>query len=169
MSGVLATPFIARFTGAAGELPGEALGGNAQFLQVRVGASQVRARGIGTVKPGENVTLLVRPAATTIMDSGSDRVRPPTNVLTGTVVDVAFRGRGYDHVVVGEAGTLSAVHSTKPHPRGQPVQVALDPDGCLAYTAMKNVSGDDGKLTAVTIAKSEHDLQFAGSVPKGNP
>jgi hypothetical protein len=49
----------------------------------------VRARGIGTVTPGEHVTLLVRPAATTITDSGSDRVRTPTNVLTGTVVDVA--------------------------------------------------------------------------------
>jgi hypothetical protein len=93
----------------------------------------------------------------------------PTNVLTGTVVDVAYRGRGYDHVIAGEAGTLSAVHSTKPHPRGQRVHVALDPDSCLAYTEVKHLTGDDEKLTTVTITKSETELQLAGSAsPRRN-
>ena len=54
-------------------------------------------------------------------------------MLTGTVTDVAYRGRGYDHVVVCGTQTLSAVHSTHPYPRGTQVPVALDADGCLAF------------------------------------
>ncbi|WP_377273934.1 TOBE domain-containing protein [Peterkaempfera sp. SMS 1(5)a] len=60
----------------------------------------------------------------------------PGQSLTGTVTDTAYRGRGYDHVVELPDGTpLTGVFDKQPHPRGTPVRVTLDPDGCFAYPA----------------------------------
>ena len=39
-----ATPFVARFTGVAGELPGTVLADDGQFVTVRLGPAVVRAR-----------------------------------------------------------------------------------------------------------------------------
>jgi hypothetical protein len=72
----------------------------------------------------------VRPAATTVLPAV---VPAPHGSLAGTVVDVAYRGRGYDHVVTGPAGTLAAVFDQRSRPRGSTVEIALDPAGCVAY------------------------------------
>ena len=93
--------------------------------------------------------MLVRPAATTLTASSNTG----GGMLTGTVIDVAYRGRGYDHVIACQAGTLSAVFDARAHPRGSTVHVALDPERTIAH-----VNGDTDtartieELTAVTIS-----------------
>jgi hypothetical protein len=54
-------------------------------------------------------------------------------LLAGKVVDVAYRGRGYDHVVAVRNGTLSSVFGEQAWSRGTEVHVALDPEGCIAH------------------------------------
>ncbi|MGC8466039.1 MAG: TOBE domain-containing protein [Acidimicrobiales bacterium] len=54
--------------------------------------------------------------------------------LRGVVRDVAFRGRGYDHLVeVGGGKTLAGVFHIERHERGAEVLVGLDADGCLVF------------------------------------
>jgi ABC-type Fe3+/spermidine/putrescine transport system ATPase subunit len=125
-----ATPFVARFTGLAGELTGLVTQTEGQFAVVRTGDHRLRARAAGPLKTGDSVQVLVRPAATRIL---SDDAVPAEGIVSGTVVDVAYRGRGYDHVVMGEYGTLTAVFDEQARTRGTKVQVALAPDGCVVH------------------------------------
>ena len=61
------------------------------------------------------------------------RIRSCESALTGRVVDVAYRGRGYDHVVACAGGTLSSVFDANRWPRGAGLTIQIDPDGCVAY------------------------------------
>ncbi len=162
-----ATPFVARFTGVAGELLGTAVHAAGHYAHIRLDDQDViRARCIGTVAVGDLVRVLVRPAATRIAaDVPARSSEPATNVLAGSVTDVAYRGRGYDHVVaVGEA-SLSAIFDPAAHPRGTRVTVDLDPDHCLAYTDSRDVerSRHEMSLTTVTLG-SESQREAADLV-----
>jgi len=67
------------------------------------------------------------------------------------VVDIAYRGRGYEHVVHTDCGRLTAVFADLPRARGSDVRVQLAADGCHAYPPSTLGSGDryDVDLTAV--------------------
>jgi len=128
-----ATPFVARFTGLAGEVTGRVLDRRDAAVTVEVGAGVLTAQWQGRPAPstGTQVQVLIRPAATAIHTGA-----PTTpNLLAGTVVDVAYRGRGYDHVLRTAAGPLSGVFHPHSHPRGTALTVRLDPAGCLAFPA----------------------------------
>jgi iron(III) transport system ATP-binding protein len=143
-----ANAFVARFTGLAGELPGRVVSVSDGEAVVATTNSRIRARCDRTLKPGEDAVVLVRPAATTLTASSN----VGDGVLTGTVIDVAYRGRGYDHVIACEAGTLSAVFDTAAHPRGSTVHVALDPTRTMAHaTGDRDALSTVEELTAVTI------------------
>jgi len=149
-----ATPFVARFTGLAGELPGQVVGVDGDTAVVHVPGCPLRGKVIADVAVGDPVTLAVRPAATRILganDFGSQWS------LAGTVTDVAYRGRGYDHVVSCAAGVLTAVFDSHPRTRGTRVEVALDPDGCVVYPSPAAAPGNnsyDSNLTTVTLKTS---------------
>ena len=86
-------------------------------------------------------------AATTILAPGAVA---SCGSLPGNVTDVAYRGRGYDHVVTGPAGTLSAVFDPCSRPRGSAVEVAVEPGGCVAYpTGEPAVSERYGKEVTI--------------------
>ena len=122
--------FVARFTGSAGEFPGRVVRVSDGHVDVAVGeGSTLRARQGGDLTVGAEVRVLVRPAATRVVVEASGAGA----ALTGTVVDVAYRGRGYDHVVACAGGTLSSVFDPNRWPRGAGLTVQLDPDGCVAY------------------------------------
>jgi iron(III) transport system ATP-binding protein len=54
--------------------------------------------------------------------------------LVGTVSDVAFRGRGYEHAVELHEGTrLSGIFSEQRVGRGDTVALRLDTGGCLVF------------------------------------
>ena len=136
-----ASPFVARFTGLAGELPGEvadATPGPGGAVAVRTAAGVVTAvPGGGRPLTGGAVRVLVRPAAVTLArdpDPAGRAAEPPTGGPVGTVVDTAYRGRGYDHVVELPGGArLTGIFDRAAHPRGTSVHLLLDPEGCFAF------------------------------------
>lgn len=125
-----ATPFVARFTGLSGELTGTSTLATDDEIAVAIGDRRVVCRSIERVKVGGPVRVLVRPAATALADEGAEQ---QPNLLAGTVADVAYRGRGYDHLVHTDAGTLAGVFDTQAWSRGQRCQVRIDPNGCFAF------------------------------------
>ncbi|MBL7488585.1 ABC transporter ATP-binding protein [Frankia sp. AgB1.9] len=130
-----ATPFVARFTGLAGELPGSLATASDQVATVRVAGRTVTGRLTGDAGPEEAVSLLVRPAATHLLPARPGDADTAGDGLPGTVLDLAYRGRGYDHVIVTPAGTLTSVFDQHPYARGTAVTVSLDPDGCFVFPA----------------------------------
>ena len=123
-----ATPFVARFTGVAGELHGRIVGERDAAGRVRVDTPNgpVLASEPARGQPGSAVTVLVRPAAARLADDGGG--------LRGQVEDIAYRGHGYDHLVRLADGTrLAGVFAAERRQRGAEVEVGLDPAGCFAY------------------------------------
>lgn len=54
----------------------------------------------------------------------------------GTVADVAFRGRGYEHAIdIPGHGRLTSVFSDTRAERGEHVGLRLDPRGCHLFSA----------------------------------
>ena len=167
-----ATPFVARFTGVAGELPGTVVHLDTAHVHIRVGDTVLAARCIAEVQVGDTVRLLVRPAATHItasrLTAGSEAL-PSTNVLHGDVIDVAYRGRGYDHVIATGPHLISAVHDAVAHPRGERVTVHLDPDHCLAYRTdtqdQPATTRHDSDLTTVSVQDALSSTSFVPPEP----
>ena len=157
-----ATPFVARFTGLSGELAGTVLEEDGGFVLAAVGPWRLRARACeaARIRTGEQVRLLIRPAATGFADADpadfDDASIPPADgQVEGTVVDVAYRGRGYDHVIACGEVMLTAVFAARARPRGSRVRLALDPGGCIAFPLTDQPDRRyDEKVTTVTAAQA---------------
>jgi iron(III) transport system ATP-binding protein len=122
-----ATPFVARFTGVAGELHGRVVGSRdaAGWIPVDTPNGPVLASGPAPGQQGSLVTVLIRRAAARLANDAG---------LRGQVEDTAYRGHGYDHLVRLCDGTrLAGVFAAERRQRGEEVQVGLDPAGCFAY------------------------------------
>jgi iron(III) transport system ATP-binding protein len=148
-----ATAFVARFTGLAGELAvhvhGPATGRN---LLVKLGDRLVEARAPRPLHRGVSAQLLVRPSAGALVASSDDRAD-----LLGVVRDVAFRGRGYEHVVdLADGGRLHSLFSEFKWSRGERVGVKVDPEQCLLLEHEPSVEpghgGDGAPLAVVSTA-----------------
>jgi ABC-type Fe3+/spermidine/putrescine transport system ATPase subunit len=135
-----ATLFVARFTGSAGDFPGTVAHIDSASVRVQVtDGQQLTARHTSALRIGSAVRVLVRPAGTRI----SRDLAAAGSSLRGTVIDVAYRGRGYDHVLELPGGTLSAVFDPERFERGAEVTVTIDPNACVAYPAERNVNGEN--------------------------
>ena len=145
-----ATPFVARFTGLSGELTGTVVGRDPDDLfVVEVGAWRLRTRSAHALRSGDQVRVLIRPAATAFAPTEAD-AGSPLGVVEGSVIDVAYRGRGYDHVIACGESTLTSVFSARPWARGAQAMLSLDAAGCIAFPL--NASGEisyDEEVTAV--------------------
>jgi iron(III) transport system ATP-binding protein len=124
-----ATAFVARFTGIGGSFEGLAVGERAGLARVRVGEHEVSCTAADGVRPGGKVELLIRPTATRIQLSSVEQ----DDRIAGTVVDVAFRGRGYEHVIETPYGRLASVFDDRPWARGATCAIRLAPEGCIAF------------------------------------
>ncbi|KJF16059.1 ABC transporter ATP-binding protein [Acidithrix ferrooxidans] len=126
-----ASPFIAQFTGVAGELSGRV---TQEFengiYRIETAAGILDARGGGSDRlECQNVTLLVRSAPIRLIANASG-----AGELPGRVVDVAFRGRGYDHVIdLGHGRRLLGVFSEDRWERNEIVGVRIPPEACIAF------------------------------------
>ncbi|HVB70084.1 MAG TPA: ABC transporter ATP-binding protein [Acidimicrobiales bacterium] len=125
-----ANAFVARFTGVAGEFRVESLRpcGENRYEVALPFAPDLRIEAVATEDLGtpREVSLFVRAAGVSLC--GADDV----GGARGVVVDVAFNGRGYEHVVsVGEGASLSKVFATTRYDRLSPVKVHFDPASCL--------------------------------------
>ncbi len=130
------TPFVARFTGLAGELPvrirDAGIDNTATVeMSTRSALMSLDARtspGCLGVSAG---LLMIRPTAVSIASPEGNG-----HHLVGTVSDVAFRGRGYEHAVeLHEGFRLSGIFSEHRVGRGDTVGLRLDTGGCLVFPA----------------------------------
>ncbi|NYI39996.1 ABC transporter ATP-binding protein [Demequina lutea] len=131
-----ATPFVARFTGLAGSFEGVAVHVSDDTAKLQVGEhvlTTAAGRGLGV---GDTAEVLVRPTATRL--ETVDATGPhdgSRHRLPSRIVDVAYRGRGYDHVVDTGHGLLAAVFDERPWTRGAACVASIDPAGMIAFSA----------------------------------
>jgi iron(III) transport system ATP-binding protein len=162
-----ATPFVARFTGLAGELavrvtrrPGDgtvsvtAAGatfpvpddGGAADADADAGAGAGAGTGTGEgaelgtgqdaglragLRPGDEAVLAIRPTGVRLTSLDGE-----TDHLSGTVADVAFRGRGYDLAIdLPGGGRLTGVFARHRPARGERIGLRLEPSGCHLFPA----------------------------------
>jgi iron(III) transport system ATP-binding protein len=145
-----ATPFVARFTGLSGEFAVRVREtASDDYVEVEpAGAAAGRPfrarRPHGPVTTGTGL-LLIRPTGVQL-SAGQDG----EHHLTGTVADVAFRGRGYEHAIdVPGHGRLTGVFSLTRAGRGEQVGLRFEPDGCHVFappepSQQEPADGQDG-------------------------
>jgi len=158
-----ATPFVARFTGLAGELPvrvtaragdgalevtaAGAADGGVRLPALRPAATTpVAGSGVPAAgpQPGDDALLAIRPASVSLLRSAEEAPH-----LTGLVADVAFRGRGYEYAIdLPGLGRLTGVFARHRAERGDSVGLRLDPDGCHLFPAETKTEQEDTSAPA---------------------
>ena len=128
-----ATPFVARFTGLAGELPVRVRDRDPDgtvLVEPPEGHS-FRARAPLEPLTGPTALVMIRPTGVRLTANGSDERH-----LSGRVTDVAFRGRGYEHAIdINGTTRLTGVFADVRAARGELVGLRMDPAGCYLFPA----------------------------------
>jgi iron(III) transport system ATP-binding protein len=137
-----ASPFVARFTGLAGELAVHVLGivpgtgdgesaGPSVELEV-TGPALVRpARARAAAPLAGQAILMIRQTGVKLVGTDLDE-----HHLVGTVADVAYRGRGYEYAIdLPDHGRLTGVFAPVRASRGESVGLRLDPEHCHVFAA----------------------------------
>ena len=134
-----ATPFVARFTGVAAELDGviEASAGDGR-VRVRVAGGALNARlGANATAAAPSVRVFVR-GAPLRLSAPSSQITPGHDDdarIAGRVVDAAFRGRGYEHVIeLADAQRVLGVFSERRWSRHENVTLHVPGDACVVFT-----------------------------------
>ena len=126
-----ATPFVARFTGLAGELPVRVRDRDPDgtvLVEPPEGHS-FRARAPLEPLTGPTALVMIRPTGVRLTSNGSDERH-----LSGRVTDVAFRGRGYEHAIdINGTTRLTGVFADARAARGELVGLRMDPAGCHLF------------------------------------
>jgi iron(III) transport system ATP-binding protein len=136
-----ATPFVARFTGLAGELAvhvrgvvaGSADGAASTAVELDVtGPALLRPAQAKAAAPlAGAAVLLIRPTGVQLVGTHLDE-----HHLAGTVADVAYRGRGYEYAIdLPGHGRLTGVFAPVRANRGESVGLRLDPEHCHVFPA----------------------------------
>jgi len=128
-----ANRFVAAFTGISGSFLGTVIESHKHEVIVQLGSQRLECRTPGKLKVGDSVEVLVRPSATSLSHHHS-------NSLPAIVLDVAYRGRGYEHVVECEFGVISSVFANESVARGSRVEIYIDPHNCLAFPSEKRAA-----------------------------
>ena len=147
-----ATPFVARFTGLAGELPVRvrernpdgtilvepALAGPGLAGPGRTTAFLARSPVEpldGELQAGQSALMMIRPTGVRLSANAStDSDGSQIHHLSGRVTDVAFRGRGYEHAIdINENTRLTGIFADVKAARGETVGLRLDPAGCHVF------------------------------------
>jgi iron(III) transport system ATP-binding protein len=140
-----ATPFVARFTGLSGELPVHVRQTAGDGLIEVEPSGAARVRPFHARMPREPLAgvalLMIRPTGVRLCANHTGE-----HHLAGTVADVAFRGRGYEHAIdIPGTGRLTGVFSDVRARRGEAVGLRLDPAGCHLFAA----TADSGPAPAL--------------------
>lgn len=129
--------FVAKFTGIAGEFRVQILAEHEGVYDVVLATGERRTlRAVSTERGlrGE-ARFMVRAAGVHLASVDHDEG------LSGLVRDVAFTGRGYEHVVeLGEDNLLRKVFASKRFERGSGVRVVFDPEASLLFRPEIGVS-----------------------------
>ncbi|MDE3065710.1 MAG: ABC transporter ATP-binding protein [Acidobacteriota bacterium] len=125
-----ASAFVARFTGVAGEFPVDRVRpcgeGRCEVALPFAPGERITALEPAALAAGAELALFVRSAGVSLTCAEDRRG------VAAQVLDVAFNGRGYEHVVsVGPGATLSRVFAERRFDRASAVRVVLDPRSCF--------------------------------------
>ncbi|HUB21385.1 MAG TPA: ABC transporter ATP-binding protein [Streptosporangiaceae bacterium] len=126
-----ASPFVARFTGLAGELPVRVHERDADgtVLVEPAEGTSFRARAPREPLAGPTALVMIRPTGVKLTSNGSAERH-----LSGRVTDVAFRGRGYEHAIdINGTTRLTGVFADVRAARGEIVGLRMDPAGCHLF------------------------------------
>jgi iron(III) transport system ATP-binding protein len=142
-----ATPFVARFTGLAGELRVRvtAHDGDGTVRATAEGGTFPALRAAVPLPPGTEALLAIRPTGISLARAEDDE-----HHLSGRVTDVAFRGRGYELAIdIPGHGRLTGVFARRRFARGEQIRLRLEPAGCHLFPA----AGDHGEVPAPSPAE----------------
>jgi len=135
-----ATPFVAAFSGIAGALRVELTSSPCEDGMTTFRFSNSEADLAGrwcddTAPRSGRASAMIRPASVRIEDTGVGR-------LPARVIDVAFRGDGYDHVLsLADDTKLIGVPCDRRWERNRNVGLTFEPGGCLLYEAGERLRG----------------------------
>jgi hypothetical protein len=102
--------------------------------------------------PGGDAVLLIRPTALALCGTHDG-----DNHLAGTVADVAFRGRGYEHAVdIPGHGRLTGIFAPVRSERGETVGHRLDPVGCYVFAGTDAAGGQEATDAAQLDRETSH-------------
>jgi ABC-type Fe3+/spermidine/putrescine transport system ATPase subunit len=133
-----ATQFVAQFTGLAGRFCGTVIARTGDHVRVAIGEHAVTARKHERLSSGVPVDVLLRSTALSLRE-GNPLVTavdgPPVvmSELPATIVDVAYRGAGYDHVIDTPFGRLTGARDQQAWARGTQCTVRIDADSAFAF------------------------------------
>jgi ABC-type Fe3+/spermidine/putrescine transport system ATPase subunit len=126
-----ATPFVARLTGIAGETPATVLDWQGDRATVSMCGAVVKAISPKGRLSTNDVIAMIRPAGVRLTPADGREAQ-----LRGTILDIAFSGRGYEHVLELDCGAqLTGILDSVRRNRGGRVGVTVDPDSCLLFPA----------------------------------
>lgn len=132
------TPFVARFTGLGGSFTGSVVEVVKGVATVDLGGSFLRARTNEKFKKKDVVEVLLRPTASKFAASNT-KVGSTPNLLAGKVLDTAYRGRGYEHLVETKFGPIASIFDLKQRARGTNCTIEVDIQASMAFPATKKV------------------------------
>src|SRR5665213_236218 len=126
--------FVTRFTGVSGEFGVATVHArDSEYVEVSLPFApdyRVRARTNNCFHLAKELKLFVRSTGVTLSAPSQGEG------MGGEVLDVAFNGRGYEHVVtVGEGATLTKIFSTRRYERESNVKVSFESSECFVMDA----------------------------------
>ena len=131
-----ASCFVTRFTGVSGEFAvakvHERRGDLLELSLPFAPAEHLRARYNGSVAMNGSLTFFVRSSGVALHPASHEEG------VGGEVLDVAFTGRGYEHVItLGEDARLTKIFSTRRFERDHHVKVTFEPSECFVMNTQE--------------------------------
>src|SRR5512145_228049 len=126
--------FVADFVGTTNFIKGNVSGADPAggFYRIRSEIGELRARGVDSLKSGEEVVLSIRPEDVELSESRRDG----ENVYQATVDQKVFLGEVVDfQVMIGRRSVQSRAHPSLRTPVGASLYVRIDPEKCVALKA----------------------------------
>jgi iron(III) transport system ATP-binding protein len=125
--------FVADFVGTTNFVKGTVGGGDgAGFYRIASEVGNLKARGVDSLKAGEEVVLSIRPEDIELSEARQEG----ENTYEATVDQKVFLGEFVDFQVrIGGRAVQSRAHPSLRTRVGEPLYVRIDPDKCVALKA----------------------------------
>jgi iron(III) transport system ATP-binding protein len=126
--------FVADFVGTTNFVKGTVSGADAAagFYRIASEVGNLKARGLDSLKSGEEVVLSIRPEDVEL----SERRQEGENTYEATVDQKVFLGEFVDFQVrIGSRAVQSRAHPSLRTRVGEPLYVRIDPEKCVALKA----------------------------------
>jgi iron(III) transport system ATP-binding protein len=125
--------FVADFVGTTNFIKGEVSAPDAAgFYRIRSEIGELRARGVDSLKPGEEVVLSIRPEDIELSETRHEG----ENVYPASVDQKVFLGEFVDfQVMLGRRSVQSRAHPSLRTRVGERLYVRIDPEKCVALKA----------------------------------